>query len=42
MIELVQFRTNYKQRLKEIAKSKGMSLNGLMIMIIEDYLKRVK
>lgn len=42
MLELVQFRTKQKQRLQEIAKDKGISLNALMIMITEDYLKKVK
>lgn len=40
-IELVQFRTPRKQELKKIAKTKGISLNALMIMITEDFLKMV-
>ena len=39
-IELLQIRTTKKQILKDIAESKGLSLNALMIMIIDDYLKR--
>ena len=41
-LELVQFRTPKKQELKQLAKNKGISLNALLIMIIDDYLKKVK
>ena len=41
-IELLQIRTPKKQILRDIAESKGLSLNALMIMIIDDYLKREK
>ena len=37
--ELLQIKTNKKQELKEIAKNKGISLNALMIFIIDDFLK---
>lgn len=39
MIEMVQFRTKNKQKLKAIAKSQNISLNTLMIWITNDYLK---
>lgn len=40
--ELVQFRTPKKNELKQIAKNKGVSLNALMIIITDEYLKKVK
>lgn len=41
-IELVQFRTPKKQDLKQLAKTKGISLNALMVIIVDEYLKKVK
>lgn len=38
-IEWVQFKTPYKPDLKKIAKEKGMTLNSLMQLITELYLK---
>lgn len=38
-IEWVQFKTPLKQDLKKIAKEKGMTLNSLMQLITELYLK---
>lgn len=37
--ELMQIRTNKKTQLKEIAKTKGISLNTLVVLIIDDFLK---
>ena len=37
--ELLQIKTNKKQELKVIAKNKGISLNAVMIFIIDDFLK---
>ena len=41
MLELVQFRTLKKQQLREIAKEQGISLNALLVMITNEYLKKV-
>lgn len=41
MKEMVQFRSPRKQELKQIAKEMGISLNALMIIIVDDYLKRM-
>lgn len=38
-IEWVQFKTPLKQKLKELAKEKGMTLNSLMQLITELYVK---
>lgn len=37
--EWVQFKTTKKKALKQIAKEKGMTLNSLMQLITELYLK---
>ena len=37
--EWVQFKTPLKQELKKIAKEKGMTLNSLMQLITELYIK---
>lgn len=37
--EWVQFKTTQKKLLKQIAKEKGMTLNSLMQLITELYLK---
>lgn len=42
MLEMVQFRTRNKQKLKAIAKSRNVSLNTLMIWITDDYLKGIE
>lgn len=39
MLEWVQFHTNQKKKLREIAKSRGFSLNTLMVLIVDEYLK---
>ena len=43
MKELIQIKvnSNIKSQLKEVAKSQGLTLNGLMCVIINDYLKKV-
>lgn len=41
MLELVQFRTLKKQELKKVAKEQGISLNALLVMITNEYLKKV-
>ncbi len=44
MKELIQIKvnSNVKEQLKEVAKKQGLTLNGLMCTIINDYLKKVK
>lgn len=42
MYELVQFRTDKKRELKQIAKSKNLSLNTFLRLLVEDYLKKVE
>ena len=43
MKELIQIKvnSNIKSQLKEVAKSQGLTLNGLMCVIINEYLKKV-
>lgn len=38
-VEWVQFKTPLKQELKKLAKEKGMTLNSLMQLICEMYIK---
>lgn len=38
--ELLQFYTIHKNDLKEIAKNKGISLNALMSIIVDEFLKK--
>jgi hypothetical protein len=40
--ELVQFRTSKKELLKQIAKEKEISLNALLVSIVNEYLKNDK